>query len=138
MVFVTHSIAQASASSGLSIDTLRYYERIGLIDPPRRDAAGRRSYTDDDLGWLHFLTKMRTTGMPLAMLGEYAELRRGGPATSGRRKRILVDHRNALLEHLAELRACLDVITYKIDNYARIERDLEVASGRAPELEASA
>lgn len=134
MVVVTHSIAQASASSGLSIDTLRYYERIGLIDPPLRDSAGRRAYSDEDLGWLHFLTRMRTTGMPLAMLREYAQLRAGGAATSGRRKRILVDHRNALLEHLAELRSCLDVITYKIENYARIERQLD----GAPELEASA
>jgi DNA-binding transcriptional MerR regulator len=134
VVDVTHSIAQASASSGLSIDTLRYYERIGLIQPPQRDAGGRRSYTDEDLSWLQFLTRMRTTGMPLARLAEYAQLTRGGAATSGRRKRILVEHRAALLEHMAELRACLDVITYKIDNYARIERDLD--AGR--HLEASA
>jgi DNA-binding transcriptional MerR regulator len=131
---VTHSIAEASARSGLSIDTLRYYERIGLIDPPARDAAGRRMYSDDDLGWLGFLTKMRTTGMPLAMLRDYAELRRIGPHTSSRRKRILVEHRAALVEHIAELRACLDVIDYKIENYAQIERDSVVTTS----LEASA
>ncbi len=138
VVVVTHSIGQAAARSGLSVDTLRYYERIGLVDPPARDAGGRRSYSDDDLGWLHFLTKMRTTGMPLAMLREYAALRHGGPATSGRRKRILVEHRTALLEHLAELRSSLDVINYKIDNYARIERDLDTSHDRANDMEASA
>ncbi|HEY0638274.1 MAG TPA: MerR family transcriptional regulator [Pseudonocardiaceae bacterium] len=130
-----HSIAQASASSGLSIDTLRYYERIGLIEPPERDAGGRRSYSDEDLRWLEFLTRMRTTGMPLAMLREYAALGQAGPAASARRRRILVEHRATLVAHLAELRACLDVIDYKIENYARIEREF---LGRDQEMEASA
>lgn len=134
MVGVTHSIAEASARSGLTIDTLRYYERIGLIDPPARNTAGRRSYTDDDIGWLLFLTKMRTTGMPLQQMRQYAELRRHGAATSGRRKRILVEHRAALQAHIAELQACLDVINYKIDNYALVEQELGVTH----EMEASA
>ncbi|MGH3738228.1 MAG: MerR family DNA-binding transcriptional regulator [Micromonosporaceae bacterium] len=62
---MTLSIAEASDRSGLSIDTLRYYERIGLLDPPARDSGGRRTYTEDDLGWLEFLMRLRTTAMPM-------------------------------------------------------------------------
>lgn len=120
---MTYPIAQAAERSGLSIDTLRYYERVGLIDPPVRDAGGRRSYTDEDLVWLAFLTKLRTTGMPIRMMREYAELRRGGLATTSRRKQILVEQRAAVCQQIAELTACLDALDYKITNYEKCERD---------------
>jgi DNA-binding transcriptional MerR regulator len=64
------SVAGASARSGLSIDTLRYYARVGLIDAPARDSAGRRSYQEQDMAWLAFLPRMRTTGMPIKALRE--------------------------------------------------------------------
>lgn len=118
---MTHSIATAAGRTGLSIDTLRYYERIGLIEPPARDSAGRRSYSDADLGWLDFLTKLRTTGMPIRLMREYARLRRDGDRSASRRKQLLVDQRTAVRERIAELTACLDVLDYKIDNYAQIE-----------------
>ncbi|MEU5691132.1 MerR family transcriptional regulator [Actinosynnema sp. NPDC020468] len=118
---MTYSIAQAAERSGLSIDTLRYYERIGLVDPPARDSGGRRVYTDDDLGWLAFLTRMRTTGMPIRMMREYAQLRRRGPATAGRRKQVLLEHRASVRERIAELQASLDVLDYKITHYEQIE-----------------
>ncbi|MCP2165460.1 MerR family transcriptional regulator [Goodfellowiella coeruleoviolacea] len=116
------SIAQAAARSGLSIDTLRYYERIGLVDPPARDSGGRRSYSEDDLGWLEFLTRLRTTGMPIRMMREYARLRHGGVGTAALRKQILVEHRASVRERVAELTKCLDVLDYKIDHYDQIER----------------
>jgi DNA-binding transcriptional MerR regulator len=119
---VTYSIAQAATRSGLSIDTLRYYERIGLVEPPARDAGGRRTYTDDDLGWLYFLTRLRTTGMPIRMMREYAQLRHVGVATSSRRRQILVEHRAEVRERIAELQSCIDVLDYKIQNYEQIER----------------
>lgn len=72
-------ITDAARRSGLSIDTLRYYERIGLADSPACDAAGRRVYSDDDLVWLGFLTKLRGTGMPIVRMCEYAALGRLGP-----------------------------------------------------------
>lgn len=117
---MTYSIAQAAARSGLSIDTLRYYERIGLVEPPARDAGGRRSYSDTDLAWLEFLTRLRTTGMPIRMMREYAQLRHRGSAA--RRRQILVDHRAGVRDRIAELQSCLDVLDYKITNYERIER----------------
>jgi DNA-binding transcriptional MerR regulator len=123
---VTYSIAQAAARSGLSIDTLRYYERIGLIEPPARDSGGRRSYSDDDLTWLEFLTRLRKTGMPIRLMREYAQLRHLGNRTAGRRRQMLVQHRAAVRERIAELEVCMAVLDYKIENYEQLERSLGV------------
>jgi DNA-binding transcriptional MerR regulator len=122
---VTYAIAEAAHRSGLSIDTLRYYERIELIDPPARDSGGRRAYSEEDLAWLGFLTKLRTTGMPIRMMREYARLRHQGNATLVRRKQILIEQRGEVLERIAELHGCLDVLNYKIGNYERCEQDLD-------------
>jgi DNA-binding transcriptional MerR regulator len=134
---VTYSIAQAAARSGLSIDTLRYYERIGLVEPPARDSGGRRTYTDEDLGWLGFLTRLRTTGMPIRMMREYAQLRHRGVGTAGKRMQILVDHRAGVRDRIAELQSCLDVLDYKIANYADIDRRLASLDEPAAVVEAS-
>lgn len=123
------SIAEASARSGLSIDTLRYYERIGLIDAPARDSAGRRSYQDEDMDWLAFLLRMRTTGMPIKALREYAGLRRvTTEASAVRRKQILLEHRRDIRARMEELTSCLDVLEYKISNYEKVERSLAATS----------
>ncbi|MGQ0838362.1 MerR family transcriptional regulator [Actinokineospora sp.] len=114
---MTYAIAEAAHRSGLSIDTLRYYERIELIDPPARDSGGRRAYSDADLAWLSFLTKLRTTGMPIKLMREYARLRHQGPVTAGPRKRILQKHREDVRTRIADLRVCLEVLDYKINNY---------------------
>lgn len=128
---VSYSIAEAARYSGLSIDTLRYYERIRLIEPPDRDGGGRRVYTENDLNWLEFLTKLRTTGMPIRRMSEYAALRHQGASSAGRRKQILVEQRAAVAEHIAELRSCLDVLDYKIDNYECLERSIASAAATA-------
>ena len=111
--------------SGLSTDTLRYYEKIGLIDPPPRDSGGRRSYTQEDLSWVAFLLRLRSTGMPIRMMKEYADLRRIGPVTAGRRKDILIEHREEIQLRLAEMQAFLEVLDRKIDNYAEIAANEE-------------
>ncbi|MFL6145807.1 MAG: MerR family transcriptional regulator [Labedaea sp.] len=126
---MTYAIAEAAHHSGLSIDTLRYYERIELIDPPARDSGGRRAYSDDDLAWLGFLTKLRTTGMPIRLMREYAKLRHHGLATSTRRKQILIEHRADVLSRITDLQACLEVLNYKISHYQQCERDLAEATG---------
>ncbi|GAB3579548.1 MerR family transcriptional regulator [Amycolatopsis endophytica] len=126
---MSYSIAEAARRSGLSIDTLRYYERIKLLDPPARDAAGRRAYSDEDLAWLEFLTKLRTTGMPIKMMREYAQLRSAGDAGAGRRRAILVEQRRSVADRIAELQACMDVLNYKITNYDRICADIPGATG---------
>lgn len=121
---MTYAIAEAAQRSGLSIDTLRYYERIELIDPPARDSGGRRAYSEDDLGWLEFLTKLRTTGMPIRLMREYAKLRHEGLATAGRRKKILIEHRTDVLARINDLQGCLEILNYKITHYEQCEREL--------------
>ncbi|MGH3859855.1 MerR family transcriptional regulator [Actinokineospora sp.] len=125
---MTYPIAEAAHRSGLSIDTLRYYERIELISPPARDSAGRRAYSDDDLAWLEFLTKLRTTGMPIQMMREYAALCREGAVTAAPRKEILERHRDDVAAHIQQLLACLDILDYKIDNYDRLARSQEASA----------
>lgn len=126
---MTHSIAQAAAHSGLSIDTLRYYERIGLVDPPARDSGGRRTYSDADLEWLVFLTRLRTTGMPIKLMREYAQLRHLGTVTRRARQQILLDHRADVRARIAELQSSLDVLDYKIDLYGGLMAEEEQARG---------
>jgi DNA-binding transcriptional MerR regulator len=133
---VTYAIAEAAHRSGLSIDTLRYYERIQLIDPPARDSGGRRAYSDEDLAWLGFLTKLRTTGMPIRMMREYARLRHQGSATFTRRKQILVEQRAEVLDRIAELNGCLEMLNYKIANYEQCERDLDEKTSAMQEASA--
>jgi DNA-binding transcriptional MerR regulator len=124
------SIAEVSARSGLSADTLRYYERIGLIDPPARNTAGRRTYVREDLDWLGFLIKMRSTGLPLRALREYAALRRARTeAGAGRRKQILLEYPRDIRSRIAALEVCLETLDCKIDNYEQIERKLAAVSG---------
>jgi DNA-binding transcriptional MerR regulator len=123
---VTYAIAQAAERSGLSIDTLRYYERIGLVEPPARDSGGRRSYSDEDLGWLGFLTKLRTTGMPIRMMREYAQLR--GPGMEARRRQILIDHRKDVLSRIDELQGCVDTLNHKINFYCTQEHQQEASA----------
>jgi len=127
---MSYSIAEAARRSGLSIDTLRYYERMKLVEPPARDAAGRRAYSDEDLDWLGFLTKLRTTGMPIKMMREYAQLRWLGDAAAGGRMAILVEQRRSVRDRIAELQSCLDVLDYKIDRYDSLCR---LAAGRERE-----
>ncbi|RJQ79201.1 MerR family transcriptional regulator [Pseudonocardiaceae bacterium YIM PH 21723] len=135
---MSFSIAEVAESSGLSIDTLRYYERIGLIDPPVRDSGGRRRYTDDDLRWIEFLNKIKLTGMSIKTMREYAALRKFGDASAGRRKQIMLDQRTDVLSRIAELQSCLDVLNYKIDNYQRVEDRLAELRGDLTEQGATA
>jgi DNA-binding transcriptional MerR regulator len=125
---VNYAIAQAAERSGLSIDTLRYYERIGLVEPPARDSGGRRAYSDEDLNWLEFLTKLRTTGMPIRMMREYAQLK-NVPGAAPRRRQMLVDHRKDVLERIAELQTSLDALNIKIGYYDDLEQPGDCVPG---------
>ncbi|MFE2108465.1 MerR family transcriptional regulator, partial [Kitasatospora sp. NPDC059463] len=82
-----HTIGEVSAASGLTAHTLRWYERIGLLDPVDRSASGQRRYSDADLHRLAFLGRLRLTGMPVADMLRYVELAREGERTSADRGR---------------------------------------------------
>ena len=86
------SPSQAAEQSGFSLDTLRYYERIGLLDGIDRAPSGHRRFDGEDLEWLGVLRCLRDTGMPIAQMRRYAELARGGQATLAERMRLLTEH----------------------------------------------
>lgn len=99
----TYTPAAASARSGFSLDTLRYYERIGLLYDIRRTTGGRRVFTEDDLDRLSVLRCLRETGMPIADMRRYAELARHGETTNVERLRVLREHAVQLREHITTL-----------------------------------
>jgi DNA-binding transcriptional MerR regulator len=99
------SPGQAAEQSGFSLDTLRYYERIGLLYDIERTSSGHRRFRDDDLEWLGVLRCLRDTGMPIAQMRRYAELDRGGTATFGERLDLLTAHDEGVQEHITLLEA---------------------------------
>jgi DNA-binding transcriptional MerR regulator len=113
----TLTISDAARASGVSAHTLRYYERAGLLDPVDRAESGHRRYADEDLARIHFLTKLRSTGMPIRQIREYAVLIRRGEDTHAARLSLLERHRDAVRVQLAETERNLELIDYKIDFY---------------------
>lgn len=128
------SIAEAASRTGVSVHTLRYYERAGLvITPVDRTASGRRRYRAEDLKWIKICTKLRATGMPIKAIRRYAELVCTGPGNEQERLALLEAHRATVLAHLAEIQENLGVIDHKIDVYRG-----RLAAGDADQLWAPA
>jgi DNA-binding transcriptional MerR regulator len=125
---MTYTPREAVARTGFTLDTLRYYERIGLLDSVERNAGGRRVFTDDDLNWLGILRCLRDTGMPIARMLRYAELARGGDATFDERAELLEEHDREIEEKIAALRDEQRRIRDKIQWYrGQLAVDLERA-----------
>jgi DNA-binding transcriptional MerR regulator len=112
----TYSIRRAAEESGLSAHTIRWYERIGLLDRVARGSDGRRRFGADDLGWLELLVKLRRTGMPVAEMVRYAELVRTDAGVEERLE-LLGKHRERVVAALAAQQECLTFLDYKIDLY---------------------
>jgi DNA-binding transcriptional MerR regulator len=110
------SPGQAAARSGFSLDTLRYYEKIGLIDIGRAPS-GHRQFRDDDLEWLEVLRCLRDTGMPIARMREYADLARTGDATLPERVQLLREHDAQVAEMIETLQAQREHLREKIAWY---------------------
>jgi DNA-binding transcriptional MerR regulator len=108
---------EAVQKTGFSLDTLRYYERIGLLDGVDRTAGGQRVFSDDDLGWLEVLRCLRDTGMPIALMLRYAELARGGDETFAERAELLEEHHRDIEQRIGALRAEQSRIGDKINWY---------------------
>lgn len=115
-VSATYSPGQAAGESGFSLDTLRYYERIGLLEVDRAPN-GHRQFRDEDLEWLSVLRCLRDTGMPIAQMRRYAELTRDGEATMAERLRLLKEHDANVEEQLSLLQAQQKHLREKIDWY---------------------
>ena len=111
------SVGEAAETTGLSVHTLRYYERIGLLDPIQRASSGHRTYTDYDIGWIEFLKCLRATGMPIETMKRYVDAQREGDHTISDRLAILDSHRREVLDRIAELERYLDTINRKVRYY---------------------
>lgn len=112
------SIAEAANRTGVSVHTLRYYERAGLvITPVGRTAAGRRRYQQLDLDWITVCTRLRATGMPIKAIQRYAQLVTAGRGNEHERLALLETHHAAVTAQLADLQDNLKLIDHKIDIY---------------------
>ena len=124
------SIAEAASRTGVSVHTLRYYERAGLVvTTVDRTATGRRRYHQQDLYWIRICTKLRASGMPIKTIRRYAELVTAGPGNEDERLALLESHRAQVVAKLAELQENLEIIDHKIDVYRN-----SVAAGEADQL----
>lgn len=117
-----YTLQQTAHETGLSTDTLRYYERIGLLTDIERADNGHRRYSDDDLTWIRFLKQLRATGMPIAQMQTFAALRRVGDTTIPQRRAMLETHRAALLAQIDAITAFIGVIDVKLARHRLYEQ----------------
>lgn len=116
------TIQQVAVATGLSVHTLRYYERCNLIAPIGRSQSGHRRYSSNDIRWIEFLTKLRLTGMPIRQMQQYALLVRQFPDTSFHERRQMLEiHRESVVQQIQQLQENLAVIDWKIQHYAELE-----------------
>lgn len=111
------TIKEVGEKYGISGDTLRYYERIGMIPPVTRTSGGIRDYTENDLSWLELVLCMRGAGLPIEAIIEYVKLYRMGDETFAARLALLQDQREVLIEQKEKIEAALNRLNYKIARY---------------------
>lgn len=126
-------IAEVSKQYDISADTLRYYERVGLLGNINRNKSGIRDFSEQDLGRVEFVKCMRSAGVSIEALIEYMSLFEQGDDTLEARKSILEEQRDLMQERIAEMQAGLDRLNYKIDNYESIIHAAEVKLREASE-----
>lgn len=114
------TIAEVSKKLNISADTLRYYERIGLIPSVPRNKSVIRDYDDNSIGWINFIKCMRKAGLPIEVLIEYVALYQIGDSTNEARKNLLIEQREELLAKINELKETLEYLNKKIERYDEI------------------
>jgi len=111
------TIAEVSKKFDLTADTLRYYERIGLLPTVNRNSSGNRDYTEEDCRWVRFIKCMRSAGLSIEVLIEYVSLFQQGNETTGARKELLLEQRKQIVAKVEELQNTLAYLDKKIDGY---------------------
>ena len=111
------TISEVSKKYGISQDTLRYYEKIGVIPPVNRNESGLRDYTEEDCGWVELAACMRSAGLPLDALTEYVRLSREGDTTIPERRQLLLEQKERLMIQLKAIQETLERLDYKISRY---------------------
>ncbi len=128
------TIAEVSRKYGLTADTLRYYERIGLIPPVPRTGGGIRDYDEESCGWIELMKCMRKAGVQIEALIEYVTLFRKGDETADARKAILIEQRNQLMDRMEDIRASIERLDKKIERY---EQGMMAAEKRLQKMQKS-
>lgn len=113
------TITEVSKIYGLTADTLRYYERVGLIPAVHRNKSGVRDYTQEDCNWVEFIKCMRGAGLPIEVLIDYVSMFQQGDSTTKARKELLIDQRRILKEKIEEMQQTLERLDYKIELYEK-------------------
>jgi DNA-binding transcriptional MerR regulator len=121
------TVQQSAHKTGLSVHTIRYYERVGLIPSVHRAGNGHRRYSEDDIGWIEFVKCLRSTGMPISEVQRYVKLQMRGDSTFDGRLALLDGHRKRIKSKIQELNGFLKKIEWKIGYY----RGLAAKDGRA-------
>ncbi|WP_227765136.1 MerR family transcriptional regulator [Zhaonella formicivorans] len=114
------TIAEVSEKFDIPQDTLRYYERIGLIPRVNRNKSGIRDYTEEDCKWVEFIKCMRSAGLPIEVLIEYVTLFQQGDATIEARKELLIEQRKQLIARMEDMQKTLERLNYKIAVYEQV------------------
>lgn len=124
------TIAEVSQRYGISADTLRYYERIGLLPPVPRSRSGIRDYDEESCGWVELMKCMRSAGVQIEALIEYVALFRQGDGTIEARRAILAEQREQIVSRMADMQRSLERLNYKIELYDRGEMTREAVERR--------
>lgn len=111
------TIAEVAKKYGLSADTLRYYERVGLLPDVRRTAGGVRDYSEEDCRWVEYIKCMRSAGISIETLIEYVKLFHQGSETIAARKKLLLEQREQIVARINELNEVLAKLDWKLDGY---------------------
>lgn len=111
------TIKEVSEKYDISQDTLRYYERVGMIPPVTRSASGIRDYQEKDIGWVELAKCMRSAGLPVEAMIEYVRLTQEGDNTIPARLKLLSEQREELIEQRKKIDATLEKLSYKIERY---------------------
>ncbi|CQR72191.1 HTH-type transcriptional regulator AdhR [Sporomusa ovata DSM 2662] len=124
------TISEVSEKFDIPQDTLRYYERIGLIPRVNRNKSGIRDYTEEDCNWVEFIKCMRGAGIPIEVLIEYVALFQQGDATIEARKQLFIEQRRQLIEKMKDMQKTLERLDYKIAKYENEVIPAEKALGK--------
>lgn len=123
---ITFNIKEVAKLTGLSEHTLRFYEKQQLIKNISRDRNGYRVYSNFDIEWIHFLIKVKNTGMPLNELQKYSELMAQGNSTLPEREKMLIKHKERVKNEISDLKNTLTNIDEKLDRYHTLMNDLNL------------
>lgn len=111
------TISEVSEKYGLTQDTLRYYERVGMIPHVTRTQSGVRDYTEKDARWVELAKCMRSAGLPVEVMIEYLKLTQAGDATIPARRELLTEQREVLIAQREAIDNTLERLSYKIARY---------------------